>query len=103
MIDYKKTDGPSWVEQVKEITQGRGVDVVFDSVGKDTWEGSLSAIKRKGKVMFPFFLWTNLPFPHPQKTNKPTRSYTSAPRPAQCRPSPSRSWRPTTRASCAAR
>lgn len=54
MIDYKKTDGPGWVEQVKEITGGRGVDVVYDSVGKDTWEGSLQAIKRKGKVCFSF-------------------------------------------------
>ena len=54
VIDYKKTDGPSWVEQVKEITGGRGVDVVYDSVGKDTWEGSLQAIKRKGKVCVSF-------------------------------------------------
>jgi NADPH2:quinone reductase len=49
-IDYKKSEGPTWLEQVKEITEGRGVDVVYDSVGKDTWEESLQAIKRKGKV-----------------------------------------------------
>lgn len=66
MIDYKKMDGPSWVEQVKEITEGRGVDVVYDSVGKDTWEGSLQAIKRKGKVRSPLPLppLTVSPAPH---------------------------------------
>lgn len=52
LIDYKATSGPTWQEQVKEITQGEGVAVAFDSVGKDTWEGSLAAIRRKGTVVF---------------------------------------------------
>eukprot|EP01118_Nematostelium_gracile_P016231 TRINITY_DN667_c0_g1_i1.p1 TRINITY_DN667_c0_g1~~TRINITY_DN667_c0_g1_i1.p1 ORF type:complete len:313 (+),score=97.84 TRINITY_DN667_c0_g1_i1:989-1927(+) len=34
--------------RVKEITQGRGVDVVFDSVGKSTWEKSLNSLKKRG-------------------------------------------------------
>ena len=52
VIDYKATSGPSWLEQVKTLTDGKGVDVVYDSVGKDTWEGSLEAVKRKGSVVF---------------------------------------------------
>ena len=115
VIDYKKTEGPTWVEQVKEITGGRGVDVVYDSVGKDTWEGSLQAIKRKGKVcVFSFLLLfvpsyfyrLNLTYHTPQHPpNLPylpnRRSYTSAPPPAPSHPSRSRSSPPTTPPSCA--
>ena len=51
MIDYK--DGSKdWLKEVQEITQGKGVSVVYDSVGKDTWEKSLQAIRRKGKVVY---------------------------------------------------
>ena len=46
-IDYNANK--DWPEKVKELTGGEGVDVVFDSVGKTTWEGSLEAVKRKGK------------------------------------------------------
>ena len=52
VIDYKATGGKSWLEQVKELTNGEGVDVVYDSVGKDTWEGSLEAVRRKGTIVF---------------------------------------------------
>ncbi|KAH8705156.1 putative quinone oxidoreductase [Talaromyces proteolyticus] len=50
VIDYRSEEGKDWVKRVKEITNGRGVDVVYDSVGKDTWEGSLDAVKRKGFI-----------------------------------------------------
>jgi NADPH2:quinone reductase len=33
---------------VKEITGGKGVKVVFDSVGKDTWEKSLDCLQPLG-------------------------------------------------------
>jgi NADPH2:quinone reductase len=52
VIDYRSEEGKDWVKAVKEITNGRGVDVVFDSVGKDTWEGSLDAVKKKGVVVW---------------------------------------------------
>jgi len=49
MINYKdKTD---WVTEVKKIVP-EGVDCVYDSVGKTTWEGSLEAVKRKGSVIY---------------------------------------------------
>ncbi|EAU37089.1 hypothetical protein ATEG_02127 [Aspergillus terreus NIH2624] len=52
VIDYRSEEGKDWVSKVKEITGGRGVDVVYDSVGKDTWEGSLEAVKRKGTIVW---------------------------------------------------
>ncbi|QEA11738.1 quinone oxidoreductase family protein [Comamonas flocculans] len=44
-INYAKED---FAARVREITGGRGVKVVYDSVGKDTWEGSLSCLRPFG-------------------------------------------------------
>ncbi|PGH01780.1 hypothetical protein AJ79_07828 [Helicocarpus griseus UAMH5409] len=52
VIDYRSEEGRDWVGKVLEVTEGQGVDAVFDSVGKDTWEGSLKVAKRKGTVVF---------------------------------------------------
>jgi NADPH2:quinone reductase len=52
VIDYRSEEGKDWVKLVKEATGGKGVDVVYDSVGKDTWEGSLEAVKRKGTIVW---------------------------------------------------
>jgi NADPH2:quinone reductase len=41
----------SFVERVKQITDGRGVDVVYDSVGKDTFNGSLECLAPLGKLV----------------------------------------------------
>jgi NADPH2:quinone reductase len=41
----------NFVEEVKRITDGRGVDAVFDSVGKATWEGSLDSLKPLGVMV----------------------------------------------------
>jgi NADPH2:quinone reductase len=35
-------------EAVREFTQGRGVDVAFDSVGKTTFEGTLQSLRPRG-------------------------------------------------------
>ena len=45
MINYKTED---WVARVKELTGGAGVDVVYDSIGKDTYPGSLDCLKPLG-------------------------------------------------------
>jgi len=45
VIDYTKED---FVERVKEITGGRGVKVVYDSIGKDTFERSLACLRPFG-------------------------------------------------------
>lgn len=45
MINYNTED---FLARVKEITGGKGVKVVFDSVGKDTWEKSLDCLQPLG-------------------------------------------------------
>jgi alcohol dehydrogenase len=36
---------------VRKITKKRGVDVVFEHVGKDTWAGSMLCLKRGGRLV----------------------------------------------------
>jgi NADPH2:quinone reductase len=45
VINYREED---FVARVKEITSGEGVDVAYDSVGKDTFPGSLDCLKPLG-------------------------------------------------------
>jgi NADPH2:quinone reductase len=45
VINYKTED---FAKRVAEITEGRGVHVVYDSVGKDTYRGSLKCLRRLG-------------------------------------------------------
>ena len=47
-INYRKTD---FLEEVRRITGKRGVDVVIESVGQDTWEKSLKALARGGRLV----------------------------------------------------
>lgn len=42
---------PTWPDQVREWTGGRGVDVVFEHVGAATWKGSLRALARGGRLV----------------------------------------------------
>jgi NADPH2:quinone reductase len=44
-INYRTED---FAARVKEITGGRGVKVVYDSVGKDTWDKSLDCLRPFG-------------------------------------------------------
>ncbi|MFZ5610432.1 MAG: quinone oxidoreductase family protein [Pseudomonadota bacterium] len=48
VIDYRRED---FVARVREITKGRGVPVVFDGVGRATWEGSLDCLARRGLMV----------------------------------------------------
>ncbi|MGE0849472.1 MAG: quinone oxidoreductase [Hyphomicrobiaceae bacterium] len=45
VINYQTED---FVKRTKEITNGQGVDVVYDAVGKDTYPGSLDCLKPLG-------------------------------------------------------
>lgn len=47
-IDYRTEDV---VARVREITGGKGVAVVYDSVGKDTWERSLDCLEKLGLMV----------------------------------------------------
>lgn len=40
-----------FVARVKEVSAGRGADVVYDCIGKDTFEGSLDSARRFGLVV----------------------------------------------------
>jgi len=40
-----------FAQRVRELTRGRGVDVVFDGVGKDTFEGSLECLAVRGHLI----------------------------------------------------
>ncbi|MBX0330676.1 quinone oxidoreductase [Oscillochloris sp. ZM17-4] len=41
----------AFAPRVRELTGGRGVDVVYDSVGKDTWEGSIDCLRPRGMMV----------------------------------------------------
>ncbi len=45
VINYREEN---FVERVREITNGAGCDVVYDSIGKDTFPGSLDCLKPRG-------------------------------------------------------
>lgn len=45
VIDYNQQN---FVKRVRELTNGAGVDAVYDSVGKTTWVGSLDCLKPRG-------------------------------------------------------
>lgn len=47
-INYKTED---FAARVREITEGRGVHVVMDSVGADTFEGSLNSLRPLGMMI----------------------------------------------------
>ena len=48
VINYNKEN---FVERVKEITNGQGVPVVYDSIGKDTFIGSLDCLAPLGMMV----------------------------------------------------
>jgi NADPH2:quinone reductase len=48
VILYRQTD---FREEVMKLTDGRGVDVVYDAVGKDTIHGSIRSLRKRGLVI----------------------------------------------------
>jgi NADPH:quinone reductase-like Zn-dependent oxidoreductase len=47
-VNYSSDD---WPKQIKQITNGRGVDVVFEHTGAATWPGSILSLKRGGRLV----------------------------------------------------
>lgn len=45
VVSYEQAD---WADQVRALTGGKGVSVVYDGVGKATWEGSLKSLAKRG-------------------------------------------------------
>jgi NADPH2:quinone reductase len=48
VINYSREN---FVERVKSITGGKGLPVVYDAVGKTTWEGSLDCLRPRGLMV----------------------------------------------------
>lgn len=48
VIDYRRED---FVARTRELTDGEGVAVVYDGVGRDTFEGSLDVLRPRGLMV----------------------------------------------------
>ena len=48
IINYSKED---FADRVNEITGGKGVDLVFEHIGPETWEKSMLCLKRGGRIV----------------------------------------------------
>jgi len=48
IINYSSDD---WPKQVKRLTGGRGVDIVFEHTGDATWPGSILSLKKGGRLV----------------------------------------------------
>ena len=48
VINYNKDN---FAEKVKEITEGKGLSVVYDGVGKNTFDGSIECLKLRGMLV----------------------------------------------------
>src|SRR5205085_6015164 len=48
VINYSSEN---FVEKVKEITKGKKLPVVYDAVGKSTWDGSLECLQPRGLMV----------------------------------------------------
>lgn len=47
-INYNTQD---FAEEVKNITDGKGVDLIFDQIGASIWENNLKSLKMKGRIL----------------------------------------------------
>ena len=48
VILYRETD---FADAVRDLTEKRGVDVILDHVGADTWEGNVRSLTRGGRLV----------------------------------------------------
>lgn len=48
VVDYTRDD---WPKEVRRLTGKRGVDVVFEHTGEETWPGSILSLKRDGRLV----------------------------------------------------
>ncbi|MCG8603827.1 zinc-binding dehydrogenase [bacterium] len=48
LINYEDDD---FLKAVRELTGGRGVDIVFEHVGKSTWQRSIRALMKGGRLV----------------------------------------------------
>ena len=48
VINYTRED---WPREVRRLTGGRGVDIVFEHTGAATWPGSILSLKKDGRLV----------------------------------------------------
>jgi NADPH:quinone reductase-like Zn-dependent oxidoreductase len=48
VVNYRQAD---WAQQVRSLTNRRGVDVVFEHTGAATWPGSIAVLKNAGRIV----------------------------------------------------
>jgi len=48
IVNYTRDD---WPKEVRKLTNGRGVDVVFEHTGAATWSGSIVSMKKGGRLV----------------------------------------------------
>lgn len=59
--DHAVDSGEGWIDAVKELTGGRGVDVVVDPVGGDAFDGSLRCMAPFGRLLVIGFAGGRIP------------------------------------------
>ena len=57
-INYRDED---WVQRVKDLTDGRGADVIYDPVGGDTFDLSMKCIAFEGRILIVGFASGRIP------------------------------------------
>lgn len=50
-VQHVLLSGSAWSDEAKRIAEGKGVHVVYDAVGKDTFMSSLNALRRRGMMV----------------------------------------------------
>lgn len=58
VVNYRDED---WVERVKELTDGRGADVIYDPVGGDTFDLSTKCVAFEGRILIIGFASGRIP------------------------------------------
>ncbi len=58
VVNYNES---GWVDRVKEITGGRGADVIYDPVGGEIFELSMKCIASEGRLLVIGFAGGNIP------------------------------------------
>ncbi len=48
VINYRREN---FEDRIKTLTQGRGVDIVFEHIGPETWEGSVRVLAKGGRLV----------------------------------------------------
>jgi NADPH2:quinone reductase len=60
-LDYRDPGWPNWVDRVKQLTGGRGADVIYDPVGGEVFDLSTKCIAPEGRLLVIGFAGGTIP------------------------------------------